>query len=182
MTAGSPSPPKNIVLIGFMGSGKSSIARELSGALGYPMIDTDALIVERAGKPIRDIFAQEGEEAFREMESTVLRELEESLPPHHIIATGGGIIGRATNREILRRMGFVVWLVVSAEEIIKRTENSRERPLLNNDNQMETIDRLLDERRELYRATAHQEIETDELTFPEITTGILESARYFFSE
>ena len=182
MTAGSPSPPKNIVLIGFMGSGKSSIARELSGALGYPMIDTDALIVERAGKPIRDIFAQEGEDAFREMESTVLRELEESLPPHHIIATGGGIIGRAANREILRRMGFVVWLVVSAEEIIKRTEKSRERPLLNNDNQMETIDRLLDERRELYRATAHQEIETDELTFPEITTGILESARYFFSE
>ena len=182
MTAGSPSPPKNIVLIGFMGSGKSSIARELSGALGYPMIDTDALIVERAGKPIRDIFAQEGEDAFREMESTVLRELEESLPPHHIIATGGGIIGRAANREILRRMGFVVWLVVSAEEIIKTTENSRERPLLNNDNQMETIDRLLDERRELYRATAHQEIETDELTFPEITTGILESARYFFSE
>ena len=182
MTAGSPSPPKNIVLIGFMGSGKSSIARELSGALGYPMIDTDALIVERAGKPIRDIFAQEGEDAFREMESTVLRELEESLPPHHIIATGGGIIGRGANREILRRMGFVVWLVVSAEEIIKRTENSRERPLLNNDNQMETIDRLLDERRELYRATAHQEIETDELTFPEITTGILESARYFFSE
>ena len=182
MTAGSPSPPKNIVLIGFMGSGKSSIARELSGALGYPMIDTDALIVERAGKPIRDIFAQEGEDAFREMESTVLRELEESLPPHHIIATGGGTIGRAANREILRRMGFVVWLVVSAEEIIKRTENSRERPLLNNDNQMETINRLLDERRELYRATAHQEIETDELTFPEITTGILESARYFFSE
>ena len=182
MTAGSPSPPKNIVLIGFMGSGKSSIARELSGALGYPMIDTDALIVERAGKPIRDIFAQEGEDAFREMESTVLRELEESLPPHHIIATGGGIIGRSANREILRRMGFVVWLVVSAEEIIKRTENSRERPLLNNDNQMETINRLLDERRELYRATAHQEIETDELTFPEITTGILESARYFFSE
>ena len=182
MTAGSPSPPKNIVLIGFMGSGKSSIARELSGALGYPMIDTDALIVERAGKPIRDIFAQEGEDAFREMESTVLRELEESLPPHHIIATGGGIIARAANREILRRMGFVVWLVVSAEEIIKRTENSRERPLLNNDNQMETINRLLDERRELYRATAHQEIETDELTFPEITTGILESARYFFSE
>ncbi|MBB07034.1 MAG: hypothetical protein CMN03_02060 [Roseibacillus sp.] len=182
MTAGSPSPPKNIVLIGFMGSGKSSIARELSGALGYPMIDTDALIVERAGKPIRDIFAQEGEDAFREMESTVLRELEESLPPHHIIATGGGIIGRSANREILRRMGFVVWLVVSAEEIIKRTENSRERPLLNNNNQMETINRLLDERRELYRATAHQEIETDELTFPEITTGILESARYFFSE
>ena len=182
MTAGSPSPPKNIVLIGFMGSGKSSIARELSGALGYPMVDTDSLIVERAGKPIHDIFDQEGEEAFRELESTILRELEESLPAHHIIATGGGIIGRPTNRDILRKIGFVVWLEVSAGEIIRRTENSRDRPLLNNDDQTGTIERLLDERRELYRATAHQEIETDELTFPEITTGILESARYFFSE
>ena len=182
MSAGSPSPPKNIVLIGFMGSGKSSIARELSGALGYPMVDTDSLIVERAGKSIRNIFAREGEETFRELESTILRELEESRPAHRIIATGGGIIGRPANRDILRRMGFVVWLVVSAEEIIRRTEKNRDRPLLDNNDQAETIDRLLNERRELYRATAHQEIETDDLTFAEITTGILESARYFFSE
>lgn len=181
MAAESPSPPKNIVLIGFMGSGKSSIARELSRALGYPVIDTDALIVEQAGKPIREIFEDEGEDAFRDLELAILRNLEESLPTHRIIAPGGGVIVRPENREILRRLGFVVWLVVSAEEIMRRTGKNRGRPLLNNEDQKGTIDRLLKERRELYRYTAHQEIETDDLTFPEITTGIVESAHYFFA-
>ena len=173
--------PKNLILIGFMGSGKSSIARELSNTLGYPVVDTDSLIVERAGKPIRKIFEQDGEEKFRDLEADTLRDLEESRPSRLIIATGGGVIARPDNCEILRRLGFVVWLVVSAEEIIKRTSKSRERPLLNNKDQRGTIDRLLSERRELYRATAHQAVETDGLTFPEITTGILESARYFFA-
>tara|TARA_B100000519_G_scaffold187225_1_gene183825 strand:- start:227 stop:772 length:546 start_codon:yes stop_codon:yes gene_type:complete len=173
--------PKNIILIGFMGSGKSSIARELSHTLGYPVVDTDGLIVERAGRPIREIFEQEGEDTFRDLESTTLRALEESRPSRHIIATGGGVIGRPENCSILRRLGFVVWLVVSAEEIIKRTSKSRERPLLNNNDQRGTIDRLLLERHDLYRDTAHQAIETDGLTFPEITAGILESARYFFA-
>ena len=113
MAAKSSSPLKNIVLIGFMGSGKSSIARELSHALGYPMVDTDALIVEQAGKPIRKIFEDEGEDAFRDLESTILRNLEGSQPTRRIIATGGGVILRPENREILRRLGFVVWLVVS---------------------------------------------------------------------
>jgi len=182
MAAESPSPPKSIVLIGFMGSGKSSIARELSHALGYPVIDTDTLIVRQAGKPIRKIFEDEGEDAFRDLESAILRNLEESLATHRIIATGGGVITRPENREILRRLGFVVWLVVSVEGIMRRTGKNRDRPLLNNEDQEGTITRLLKERRELYRGTAHQEIETDDLTFPEITTGIVESARYFFSQ
>ncbi len=181
MAAESPSPPKNIVLIGFMGSGKSSIARELSHTLGYPVVDTDVLIVKQAGKPIRKIFEDEGEDAFRDLESAILRKLEESLPTRRIIATGGGVIVRPENREILRRLGFVVWLVVSAEEIMRRTGKNRDRPLLNNEDQKGTIGRLLKERGELYRGTAHQEIETDDLTFPEITTGIVESARYFFA-
>ena len=78
-------------------------------------------------------------------------------------------------------MGFVVWLVVSPEEILRRTAKNRERPLLNTDDPEETIRRLLEKRVDFYRDTAHQEIETDDLTFPEITTGIVESARYFFS-
>ena len=174
------STPKNIILIGFMGSGKSSIGRELSQTLGYPVVDTDALIVKRAGKPIRKIFENEGEEAFRDLESAVLSDFEQEHPTRRIIATGGGIILRPENRDLLRRLGFVVWLVVSAEEIIKRTRKNRDRPLLNNDDQKGTIDRLLSDRLELYRTTAHQEIETDGLTFPDITTGIVESARYYF--
>ena len=182
MAAKSSFPLKNIVLIGFMGSGKSSIARELSHALGYPMVDTDALIVEQAGKPIPEIFEDEGEDAFRDLESAVLRDLEESQPTRRIIATGGGVILRPENSEILRRLGFVVWLVVSTGEIIVRTGKNRDRPLLNTEDQEKTIERLLKDRHELYRCTAHQEIETDDLTFPEITTGIIESARYFFAK
>jgi len=176
-----PNTPKNIILIGFMGSGKSSIGRELEHVLGYPVIDTDALIVKRAGKPIRRIFEEDGEEAFRDIESVVLRELDALKPSRRIIATGGGVVVRPENREVLRQLGFVVWLVVSVEEIIKRSGKNRDRPLLNNDDQQGTISHLLDERIEPYRQTAHQELETDGLTFPEITTGIIESARYFFA-
>ena len=176
-----PFPSENIILIGFMGSGKSSVARDLSGALGYPVLDTDSLIVERAGKPIRKIFEDNGEEDFRDIETTILTELEQAGPHHRIIATGGGIIERPTNRDILKRMGFVVWLMASPGEILRRTAKNRERPLLNNEDPEGTINRLLEKRVEFYRDTAHQEIETDDLTFPEISTGIVESARYFFS-
>lgn len=174
-------PAKNIILIGFMGSGKSSIGRELSQTLGYPVLDTDSLIVQRAGKPIRALFEEEGEEAFRDLESRVLSDLEEEQPTRCIIATGGGIILRPENRAILRRLGFVVWLVVSPAEIVRRTRRNKERPLLNNEDPEGTIARLLEERTALYRQTAHQPVETDGLTFPEITTGIIESARYFFA-
>lgn len=173
--------PKNIILIGFMGSGKSSIGRELSQLLGYPVIDTDILIEERAGKPIPSIFEEQGEEGFRQLESEVLHDFENQQPTRRIIATGGGIIGRKENRDALHRMGFVVWLVVSAAEILRRTGRSRDRPLLNTDDPEGTISRLLEQRLPLYRETAHQEIETDNLTFPEIATGIIESARYYYA-
>ena len=107
-----PAPFKNIILIGFMGSGKSSVGHELSQNLGYPIVDTDALIEKRAGKPIVKIFEDEGEEAFRDLETAVLRQLEDDRTSRRIIATGGGIIVSAENREALRRLGFVVWLVV----------------------------------------------------------------------
>ena len=181
MSGGETFPSENIILIGFMGSGKSSVARDLSTALGYPVVDTDSLIVEKAGKSIPAIFEEDGEEEFRNHETAVLTELEKSGPSHRIVATGGGIIERRSNRDILKKMGFVVWLVVSPEEILRRTAKNRERPLLNTDNPEETIRRLLEKRVDFYRDTAHQEIETDDLTFPEITTGIVESARYFFS-
>ncbi|NNC87077.1 MAG: shikimate kinase [Akkermansiaceae bacterium] len=171
---------KNIILIGFMGSGKSSIGRELSKMLGYPLVDTDALIVERAGKPIRAIFEEEGEEAFRDLEAGVLAEIDADNLHRRIIATGGGIVIRPENRRRLRNLGYVVWLVVSPTEILKRTSRNKERPLLNNDDPEGTVAALLAERERLYRETANLTVETDALTMPEITTGIVESARYFF--
>lgn len=169
------------MLIGFMGSGKSSIGRELSQVLGYPLVDTDALAVSRAGRSIPNIFAEDGEETFRDLESEVLRDLVAEGTERRIVATGGGIIERPENRDLLRRLGYVVWLIVSPAEILRRTSRNRDRPLLNNDNPEKTIRTLLTHREPIYRETAHEEIETDTLTFPEIATGIIESGRYFFS-
>jgi shikimate kinase len=175
-------PHKNIVLIGFMGSGKSTIGRDLSRSLRYPLIDTDALIVQRVGKPITKIFADEGETAFRNLESAVLGDLTSTPTERHIISTGGGIITRPENRTLLRQLGYVVWLVVSPTEILHRTRRNKNRPLLNTNNPEEAIRALLEQRTPAYRNTAHLAIETDKLTFPEITTGIIESARYFFGQ
>jgi shikimate kinase len=169
---------RNIILIGFMGSGKSTIGRRLSRTFGYPLVDTDQLIVDQEGRSIPEIFAEQGEEAFRDLETGVLRSL--SRHSGHIIATGGGIIGRPENRALLRKLGYVVWLVASPAEILARTARNANRPLLNNDQPEETIRNLLEVRTPLYRATAHLAIETDQLSFDEVATGIIESARYHF--
>ncbi|MDA7517967.1 shikimate kinase [Akkermansiaceae bacterium] len=168
----------NIVLIGFMGTGKSTIGRELSKMLSYPLVDTDQAIVKKAGKPIPRIFADEGEEAFRKMETEILEELAEK--GGNIIATGGGIIGSERNREILRKLGYVVWLAASPKEILERTSRNSNRPLLNGVDPEGSIMRLLEERTPLYMEAAHLNIETDQLCFDEICNGIIESARYHY--
>ena len=169
---------QNIILIGFMGTGKSTIGRNLSQIFGYPLIDTDHIIVEQQGRPIPEIFASEGENAFRDIETNLLH----SLHKHsgHIIATGGGIIGREENRNILRELCYVVWLIAKPSEILERTSRNSNRPLLNNDDPEGTIRDLLEIRTPLYSKTAHLGIETDDLSFDEVTTGIIESARYHF--
>jgi shikimate kinase len=169
---------KNIILIGFMGTGKSTIGRNLSQTFGYPLVDTDQLIVEQQGRSIPTIFKENSEEAFRDMETELLK----SFIKHsgHIIATGGGIIGRPENRQLLRELGYVVWLIAHPTEILKRTSRNANRPLLDNDDPEKTIHDLLRVRTPLYRNAAHIGIETDNLSFDEVTTGIIESARYHF--
>lgn len=174
-------PPRCLVLIGFMGSGKTTIGRRLQEQLGYPLLDTDHLIEERQGKSIREIFADEGEDAFRDMESSLLEELAAEPMTSRIISTGGGIIGRAANCELLRRLGFVVWLKAPAEEIGNRTARNSTRPLLQNDDPAAAIAQLMTEREPCYRATAHLELETADLDVDEVCTGILECASYHFT-
>jgi shikimate kinase len=169
---------KNIILIGFMGTGKSTIGRNLSQTFGYPLIDTDNFIVEQDGRSIPQIFEEEGEQAFRDMETKLLQSLNRHTG--HIIATGGGIIGRPENRQLLRKLGYVVWLIARPAEILERTSRNSNRPLLNNEDPKKTIRDLLEIRTPLYRDTAHLGIETDNLSFDEVTTGIIESARYYF--
>lgn len=174
-------PPKNIVLVGFMGSGKSTVGRELHQRLGYPLVDMDHVIEQRAGKPITAIFAENGEEAFRDMETRLLEELNDPEAPRRIISTGGGVVGREENRELLRHLGYVVWLHAPIAVILDRTARNRERPLLDTDDPAARVAALMDVRKPLYQSTAHLKVETAGLDCGELATGILESARYFFT-
>lgn len=173
--------PKNIILVGFMGCGKSTIARQLGKLLGYTVIDVDAEIEAKAGMPIPAIFEARGEEFFRLLEAAVLQEIG-ARPGRFIIATGGGVIGRKRNRSLVKQLGYVVWLQVSRETILERTRRSRDRPLLQTDDPAEKIDTLLREREPLYREVADLELDTSELDAEEIACGILESARYHFTK
>ena len=98
-----PQPMRNIVLIGFMGSGKSTIGRELNKNLGYTLIDTDHAIEKLAGKTIPKIFEQDGEEAFRKRETQLLEDMVLKKTSHHIISTGGGMAARTENKILLRQ-------------------------------------------------------------------------------
>lgn len=110
---------KSIVLIGMMGSGKSTCARQLSKTLGRELVDTDAQIVARAGKAIADVFAQDGEQAFRDWETAICCEL--SGRDDLVIATGGGLILRQENVQMLRKSGVLVFLNRSPELTFKTT-------------------------------------------------------------
>lgn len=177
----SNTPPKNIVLIGFMGCGKTTVGRELHHRLGYPLVDMDQVIEHRVGKAITTIFAQDGELAFRDMETALLKELSDPTAPRRIISTGGGIVVREENRELLKDLGFVVWLYAPPAVILERTSRNRDRPLLQTENPLERITNLLEERKPLYQETAHLMVDTTGLDSGELATGILESARYFFT-
>src|SRR4051812_11920796 len=103
----------HLYLVGYRGSGKSCVGAIIASWLGRPFLDADAVLEADAGRTIRDIFASEGEAGFRDRETATLRKL--SAGPPAVIATGGGVILRAENRELLRSTGFVVWLTALAE-------------------------------------------------------------------
>ena len=179
----SSSPPttKNIILIGFMGCGKSTLGGELHRSLGYPFFDTDEEIEKQEGTKISQIFKEHGEDYFRQLETQYLKTLIEQEPHHSIISTGGGIITRPENIPLLRKLGFVVWLSCTPKDIYDRTSRNNNRPLLQCENPNELIIKMLGERSPQYKDCAHLKINSSSLDINEITCGILESARYHFS-
>lgn len=138
-----------IVLIGFMGSGKTSVGRELSRRIGYPFIDTDDIIEDREGMPISLIFKEKGEPYFRQVERNVVQEV--SRMRDVVIATGGGVIKNRDNVNDLRNRGILIWLKTEPNVILKRVmAEGGKRPLLNVEEPLEEIKRLLSEREPLY--------------------------------
>lgn len=164
----------NLVLIGFMATGKSTIGRLCARALGFRFRDSDTLIQRRAGRPIPEIFAEEGEAAFRTREAEALQDL--ARGHHLVIATGGGAVMNAVNVARLRRTGVVILLHAAPEEILMRVGNRQSRPLLADaPDPLARIETLLLQREPYYHAAAHAVVETTGLSREEAAERVLEA-------
>jgi shikimate kinase len=150
-----------IFLVGYRGTGKTTVARLLAERLGRPWLDADAVLEERAGRTIRAVFAEEGEAGFRRRESAVLEDL--CRCPGHVIATGGGVVLSPDNRARLRAAGAVVWLTADAETIGRRlrgdASTAERRPALTVGGP-EEVRQLLRVREPFYRECAHHRLDT----------------------
>lgn len=163
----------NIILIGFMGCGKSTIGRRLATRLGHEFLDSDDLITAAAGKSIADIFAEEGEERFRERETAAIESLVGSTAI--VLATGGGAVLRSANRTILRKIGTTVWLHANPETLFERATRNRKRPLLDVENPRTTFNSLLEARLPVYEAAADLKIDASGLSHEQTVESIVRS-------
>ncbi len=166
----------NIVLIGFMGAGKSTIADYLSTMFDMRLVEMDQEISEREEMSIPDIFATYGEEYFRNLETNLLKELQTGR--NCIISCGGGVAMREENVVEMKKNGRVVLLTASPETVYERVKDSNDRPLLNGNNNVEFIAELMENRREKYEAAADIVIQTDDKTIlaicEELITKLME--------
>lgn len=171
-------PPSNLVLIGFMGSGKSSVGRMLARRLRFQFLDTDALIEERARMPITEIFSRCGEERFREKETTTL----ESLlgVSRHVLATGGGIVTQPRNLPLLKQLGWVVLLQADPDEIYRRVARNRDRPLLHVRDPRARVHEMLAIRQPLYEQAADFRVDSTGMRREEVVEVVIEEARKVF--
>ena len=152
---------ENVIFIGFMGAGKTSVGRAYAQTAGIPLVDTDQMIEEEAGMTISDIFRLKGEEFFRETEPKV-------------ISVGGGLPLREENRALLRELGQVIFLQVKAETVIERLKGDTTRPLLQGTDVKQRAEELLAYRNPIYRQAAHQIVDVDGKTVEEIVHLIRE--------
>jgi len=160
----------HLILIGMMGSGKTTVGKSLSEKISLPWIDSDQSIEAQCKKSITAMFETDGEAFFRNQETSFCKNLAK-LPPH-IISTGGGIILSQENRNLLRKYGHVFWLKASIPKLLSRLQNSQDRPLLANTNLEEKLTTLMTNRSERYKSCAHFIIETDALSPTQITEKI----------
>ena len=160
----------NIILIGPMGSGKTSTGKMLAKEMGYVFLDTDEEVTKRTGVSIAYIFDVEGEEGFRKRECLALKECLNDN--NMILSTGGGIVLSKENRDLLQDRGTVVYLQTSIRSQVKRTSSTNNRPLLQNKDPEETLEKLMLTRAPLYEEIADITIMTDNKSLQEMSKEI----------
>lgn len=163
----------NTVLTGFMGCGKSTVGKRLAKATGRDFLDVDKYIVDKAGCSISRIFAEHGEEYFRALETEALNEIYNTVTGT-VISTGGGLPMRKVNRDILNRLGEVVYLDVSPDCVYERLKDDTTRPLLQSENPMERIEELLGFRRPVYLDGADRTVNVSYRTVEDIIKDIID--------
>ena len=161
----------NIFLVGPMGAGKSTVGRQLAKSLGRDFYDSDKEIEKRTGVSIAWIFEMEGEAGFRLRERKVIDELTELK--NIVLATGGGAVLGEENRRALRSRGYVVYLSASVEQLLRRTNKDKNRPLLQADKPEDKITDLITERTPLYKDVADIELRTGDQSIQYVVSGLI---------
>lgn len=160
-----------IILIGFMGCGKSTVGKRLSYAFRKPFLDTDKIIEKKVNMTISELFQEKGEEYFRDMETVCIKELIKESG-EYIIAAGGGLVLRSENRRLLKELGRVIYLRAKPDTIYERLKKDSTRPLLQGDNPKEKIRTMMSERAAVYEEAAQIIVDVDDKEFEEIVKEI----------
>ncbi|MFT3755189.1 MAG: shikimate kinase [Pseudoxanthomonas sp.] len=164
-------PAANLILVGPMGAGKTSIGKRLAERFGLRFVDIDQAIVERSGASIPVLFEHVGEAGFRQRESDVLADI--LAGEGQLVSTGGGAVLAAGNRQCMRERGFVVWLQVGIDQQLRRVGRDRNRPLLHADDREQVLRDLAAVREPLYREVADLSLDTDGLSPTEATCALV---------
>ena len=162
---------KNIFLIGFMGAGKSTVAKELKEKLNMKLVEMDARIEHEQGMSISKIFEKSGESHFRDIESRLILTIGDEGDT--IVSCGGGVVVRPENIDYMKKSGVVVFLSASPETVYERVKDSTNRPILNGHMNVEYIAELMEKRRALYEKAADIRIETDGKNIGQICDEII---------
>jgi len=164
---------KSIILVGYMGCGKTTVGKIIEKFTGHTFVDTDEMIAAQQGRSIGDIFKQDGEPAFRVMETALLEEMTADGSGGLVISTGGGMPVREKNRKLLRQLGTVVYIRVKPETVYERIKGDTTRPLLQCENPMERIREMIKSRGPAYEEAAEFVIDVDNLTQQEAAEEII---------
>lgn len=164
---------KTLALVGLPGGGKSTVGRQLARRLGWPFVDSDTVLEERLGMPIRQFFEQHGEAAFRDHEEAVIDELTREHEAPKVLATGGGALLREPNRDRLHGRCTVVYLRSTPDELYRRLRHDTQRPLLQVADPLAKLRELYTQRHPLYEGTAHFSVDTGRPSVASLVNMIL---------